>query len=143
MSFWDASAIVPLILPESQSLVVQQRLGRDGQVAVWWGTPVECQSAVERKRRTGELSEAAASAAVRKLDGLRLAWQEVEPAEAIREMALRYLRIHPLRAADALQLAAAFAAAEGRPATLEFLSLDERLVDAARREGFRIVAVDG
>jgi uncharacterized protein len=139
VSLWDASAIVPLILPESQSLAVQERLGRDGQVAVWWGTPVECQSAVERKRRTGELSEAAAGAAARKLDRLRLAWQEVEPTEAIRERALKYLRIHPLRAADALQLAAAFAAAEEQPPTLEFLSLDKRLVEAARREGFRIV----
>jgi len=41
-----------------------------------------------------------------------------------------------LRTADALQLAAEFFAAEARPSTLEFISLDDRLVAAARREGF-------
>jgi hypothetical protein len=53
--------------------------------------------------------------------------------------AQRLLRVHPLRAADSLQLAAAIVAAEGDPATLEFVGLDDRLNDAAAREGFRVV----
>jgi hypothetical protein len=44
--------------------------------------------------------------------------------------------VHPLRAADALQLAAAYVAAERRPATLEFVTLDDRLRLAAMKEGF-------
>jgi predicted nucleic acid-binding protein len=44
--------------------------------------------------------------------------------------------VHPLRAADALQLAAAVVAAEGIPASLSIVTLDERLAAAARREGF-------
>lgn len=51
-----------------------------------------------------------------------------------------FLRVHPLRTADAVQLAAAFRAAEGRPASLEFVSLDERLAAAARIEGFPVVS---
>jgi len=51
---------------------------------------------------------------------------------------MRLLRIHPLRAADALQLAAALTAAEN-PGALAFVSLDDRLSDAARREGFSIL----
>jgi hypothetical protein len=54
---------------------------------------------------------------------------------------VRFLRVHPLRAADALQLAAAFMAAERRPASLQVVTLDERLADAARREGFALVEV--
>jgi hypothetical protein len=46
--------------------------------------------------------------------------------------------VHPLRAADALQLAAAFAAAERRPASLAIVTLDERLANAARKEGFAV-----
>lgn len=46
----------------------------------------------------------------------------------------------PLRAADSLQLAAAIVAAEREPVTLELVSLDERLADAAAREGFRVLA---
>ena len=43
-------------------------------------------------------------------------WHQVDPSDAIREAAVRFLRVHPLRAADALQLAAAFVVAERRPA---------------------------
>lgn len=57
----------------------------------------------------------------------------------MRESAVRFLRIHPLRAADALQLGAAFIAAERRPTTLQFVTLDDRLADAARKEGFTLV----
>jgi hypothetical protein len=47
--------------------------------------------------------------------------------------------VHPLRAADALQLAAAYAAAEQRPASLDMVTLDERLAIAARNEGFVVL----
>jgi hypothetical protein len=36
-------------------------------------------------------------------------------------------------------LAAAFIAAERRPPSLEVITLDERLADAARKEGFALV----
>jgi hypothetical protein len=49
------------------------------------------------------------------------------------------LRIHPLRSADALQLAAALEASENEPRTLPFVTLDERLARSAVREGFPIV----
>jgi hypothetical protein len=51
------------------------------------------------------------------------------------------LRVHPLRAADALQLAAAFVAAERRPSSLEIVTLDQRLAAAARKEGFGLTDV--
>ena len=50
-----------------------------------------------------------------------------------------FLRVHPLRSADALQLAAAFMAAERRPPSLELVTLDDRLATAARKEGFVLV----
>ena len=53
-----------------------------------------------------------------------------------RPPAARFLRVHPLRADDALQFAAAFAAAERRTASLEIVALDDRLADAAGKEGF-------
>jgi uncharacterized protein len=45
--------------------------------------------------------------------------------EIVRENALRFLRVHPLRAADTLQLAAAFLAAERRAPSLELVTLDD------------------
>jgi hypothetical protein len=47
---------------------------------------------------------------------------------------VRFLRVHLLRGADPLQLAAASMAAERRPSSLEVVTLDDRLTAAARKE---------
>jgi predicted nucleic acid-binding protein len=77
--------------------------------------------------------------ALRRLQQLADAWHEIDPSDAIRETAERFLRVHPLRAADALQLAAAFAASEQRPTSLEIVTLDDPLADVARKEGFAVI----
>jgi predicted nucleic acid-binding protein len=104
----------------------------------WWAAEIECTSAIARRQRQRRLREDVAAEAFARLGALRAGWHEVEPGEEVREAAKRFLRVHDLRTADALQLAAAFFAAEARPATLEFVSLDDRLVAAARREGFLV-----
>ncbi|MDP9191010.1 MAG: hypothetical protein M3P06_04825 [Acidobacteriota bacterium] len=80
-----------------------------------------------------------AAAARSRLNRFAATWQEVQPSDLLRERALRFLRVHELRAADALQLAAGVAAAEERPATLAFVCLDDRLAAAAEREGFPLI----
>ena len=77
--------------------------------------------------------------ALHRLEALRDAWAEIQPSDRVRTFAVRVLRTHPLRAGDALQLAAAIAAAEDHPATLPFVTLDERLGEAAEREGFVVL----
>jgi hypothetical protein len=106
---------------------------------VWWGSAVECISALARLERDGALSSP--TLALQRLQQLSAGWHEIDPSDEIRETAARFLRVHPLRAADALQLAAAFAAAERRPASLEIVTLDDRLADAARKEGFALLDV--
>ena len=76
-----------------------------------------------------------------RLKQLANGWHEIEPSEIIRENAVRFLRVHPPRTAGALQLAAAFLAAERRPSSLEVVTLDDRLADAARKEGFALIDV--
>ena len=136
MKFWDASAIVPLLVAESTTQRVQALARRDPDMLVWWGSQVECVSALARLDRARALDPTAMAIASGLLTELADGWHEIEPSEIVRENAARFLRVHPLRAADALQLAAAFIAAERRPATLELVTLDDRLADAARREGF-------
>jgi predicted nucleic acid-binding protein len=135
MRFWDSSAVVPLLVYEDSTDAAVVRLGEDPAIAVWWGTAVECASAIARLERDGAPSERVAEAFAR-LDELAEVWIEVEPHEEIRMVARRLLRVHPLRAADALQLAAAYLVAERRPATLELLTLDDRVRLAAAKEGF-------
>jgi len=103
------------------------------------GSEVECVSALARLERAAALDAKGMALASNRLTQLSNGWHEIEPSEIVRESAMRFLRVHPLRAADALQLAAAFIAAERRPPSLEVITLDERIADAARKEGFALV----
>jgi predicted nucleic acid-binding protein len=139
MKFWDSSAIVPILVLEAASKAAVAALNADPDVIAWWGTTTECASALARRERDGDVTAEGTSAALSRLDGLRTAWAEVQPVDRVRSTAVRLLRTHPLRAADALQLAAAIAAAEDHPETLPFVTLDEHLAEAASREGFRVM----
>jgi predicted nucleic acid-binding protein len=139
MRFWDASAIVPLLVFEASSRALQALPKQDPTMLVWWGSEVECASAVARIERDGALDPRNAGQAFDRLRQLSRVWHEVEPSDPIRQIAVRFLRVHPLRAADALQLAAAYAAAEHRPTSLDVVTLDERLAVAASKEGFPVL----
>jgi predicted nucleic acid-binding protein len=138
--FWDASAVVPLLLDEAATAGCRAVYGEDSHLLVWWGTELECVSAVSRCEREGIVPAARARQALSRLDALKKRWDEVLAVDLVREQARRLMRVHPLRTADSLQLAAASVAASGRPAGLPFVCLDARLADAASREGFAVVA---
>jgi len=140
--FWDTSAIVPLLVSEESTESARQLYGADPQMIVSWLTPVECASAIARAEHDALLSQSEATEAFARLDEVALVWREVEPSGDVREAARRLLRVHRLRAADALQLAAATLAAERRPASLTLVTLDDRLEAAALKEGF-VVLVPG
>ncbi|MGI8703721.1 MAG: type II toxin-antitoxin system VapC family toxin [Candidatus Limnocylindrales bacterium] len=142
MRFWDSSAVVPLLVAESSSAAVMREYEFDPEVVAWWTTEAECVSALARLEREGSLTAPSMGEGIRRLDGLTRAWREVQPVTAVRTTAIRLLRVHPLRTADALQLGAAIVAAEDHPATLPLVTLDERLAQAAEREGFAIVRPD-
>ena len=110
-------------------------------MVVWWSTPVEVASALARAERARALPPAEVDLARRALEDLMERWNEVLPSDEVRERAQVGLLHHPLRAGDALQLGAALTWARGRPRAHGFFSLDERLVGAARREGFEIVTL--
>lgn len=141
MKFWDASALVPLLVAEVSTRRLLALAAEDPAMLVWWGSEVECASALARVEREAAIDADGIVAAFSRLKQLKAAWHEINPSDAVRETAARFLRVHPLRAADALQLAAAFAAAEGRPASLELITLDERLCTAAQKEGFAVVEI--
>ncbi len=142
MRFWDSSAIVPLLILEETTAAMQALYRSDAEVIVWWGTEVECVSAITRLERATLLEEKATAEALRRMGALARGWHQVEPMDPVRETAKRFLRVHDLRAGDACQLAAAFAASEGRPSTLPFVCLDDRLASAAAREGFPVIGRD-
>ena len=139
MRFWDSSALVPLAVAETHSVALTALAAEDPEMIVWWGSYVECGSAVHRLRREGAFGAAEALGLLATLSALVGAANVVQPGEELSLSALRLLAAHPLRAADALQLAAATIWARGRPAGHVFVSLDERLRTAALLESFTVV----
>ncbi len=138
MKYWDSSALLPLIVLEQTSGVVQGLLTADRDVLTWWASRVEAASALTRLGREGALDGGTLEATFARLEALARTWDEVLPTDAVRDQAIRLLRVHPLRAADALQLAAAVVASEHQPRTLALVTLDQRLREAALREGFAV-----
>lgn len=139
MRFWDSSALIPLLLQEPTSARLQDLLRRDPALAVWWGTPVECASALARRQRDGTVGRSGLRQAQATLDSLRARASEIAPTEEVRSRALRLLAVHSLRAGDALQLAAALIWSQERVRGVGFVCLDDRLRGAAAREGFQVL----
>lgn len=142
MNFWDTSAIMAMLAGEDLAPAAHHVYEGDERMAVWWGTVVECAAAVARRERENALRPEQATGLLGRVDSLAAYWHEVQPDRRIRALARRLLRVHPLKAADGLQLAAALAFAEDNPANVGFVSFDTRLNDAAAREGFVLPAAD-
>lgn len=138
MRFWDSSAVIHLLVAQPQSSAVRQTYEQDPDIVAWWATATECDSALARLERQGALDAASARVAFGYVDRLVQVWNEIQPSSSLRPLARRLMRTHSLRAADALQLAAAYVAAENRPATLVIVCLDVRLRQAASQEGFEL-----
>ena len=109
-------------------------------MVTWAWTHVELVSAVERRAREGAIAPEVRREALKRFSQLADAWDEVADLLPVRRKAIQLLARHPLRAADSAQLAAALVAAESDPAAMVFVCLDERLAEAAEREGFQILS---
>lgn len=139
MRFWDASAVVPLCVEEDSTQPMRDLLATDPDVAIWWGTPVEAASALARLRWMGGIGVTGEQAARKVIAAYRRTWTEMQPSAALRERTMRLLSIHDLRAAESLQLAAAVAWAGETREGRQFVCLDDRLSEVARREEFRVL----
>jgi predicted nucleic acid-binding protein len=139
MKFWDSSAILPLCLHEPRTSLVEKIVREDFEMVAWWGTPIEGYSAFARLRREDILDDVGEQEARACLNQWAKEWTEMEPSLQVRDNAARVLLLHPLRAADSLQLAAALVWANQKGMGHEFVCLDRRLRGAAQREGFSVL----
>ena len=139
MRFWDSSALVPLIISEKETSFCRSLVEKDADILVWMLTPTEILSALHRKARAGGLPPLALDGGKILLSDLENRWSEVIQIELVRQKAARLLAVHTLRAADALQLAAALVAFEDQPEGEELVTFDKNLAEAAKREGFRVI----
>jgi len=139
MRFWDSSALISLVLPEHRSFRVASLLPMNSRMALWWATPVECYGALARANRAGRIAASRFLKAEGTLHSLFAHAVEIEPCGQVRDLASQLAVKHPLRAADALQLAAALDWCDGNTRSESFVCLDDRLRGAAALEGFRVL----
>ena len=139
MRFWDTSAIVPLIVQEPDTVRRERQLCEDSAIAAWWSTRVECASALNRLAREKGMGERDIRTMLADLEALAGDWVEVSPSDRLRQRALRLLRVHPLRAADALRLSACLDLCDHDRAGMIFVCADGRLCEAAEKEGLDVL----
>jgi len=139
LRFWDTSALVPLLVAQDRSPEVERWREEDPAAVTWTLTPVEITSALRRLVREGALAEGIATQAEAFASEVIGGTHVVTDVERVKPLAARLLRVHPLRAADALQLGAALLWADGTPSGLVVHTFDLRLAQAAEREGFRAI----
>jgi len=136
MKFWDSSAIVPLVLDEEETDYCLKTLSDDQEMLIWCLSRLEVMSVLCRRVREGVLNERYFQVAKRHLSDLIERAYKVKAIEKVKQRALRLLEVHPLRAADACQLASALVATQEDPGRLVIVCFDERLKNAAIKEGF-------
>lgn len=140
MRYWDTSALVPLLVEEEGTDLVQAWLREDASVATWALTRLELNSAIERRFREGALTAVQRRDLLARCERFAATWGEVADVLAVRARAQPMLARNDLRAADAAQLGAASLLADGLVQSLEVVCLDRRLAAAADREGFRVLS---
>ena len=143
MKYWDASALVPLLVVEPGSTAVRSLLAEDRHIVTWAWTRTEIVGAIERRAREASLSRAQRRELLDRLAAFADSWDEVTEILAVRSRANALLARHPLRAADAGQLGAALLVQEQLAAPLSFVCLDSRLAYAAELESLRIIPEPG
>jgi predicted nucleic acid-binding protein len=139
-AFWDASALVHVCLP-GQGSGRAKKLLRTAPTVTWWATTIEVRGALNRLHREGVISKPALQASWERLSGLLRASRCIEPVEIVRELALAQLDRFPLKAGDALQLAAALVWCRQRPYRRKFICNDRQLHSAADELGFEVATV--
>lgn len=132
--YFDASALVKRYVRERGSTAIR-RLLTSGIAATSRLSEIEVASAIVRRAREGAFTSRARD---RMLAALQNDFPALLVVELIPEIALNarsLLLRHPLRAGDAIQLASCLYLRRELDQPVPFIGFDERLVEAARREG--------
>jgi predicted nucleic acid-binding protein len=135
LAFWDTSALVPLCAHQGITPRVVA-LYRSYGVVVWWTTPVEIASALRRLVRMKQLTPDDWTVSRRLALELAETWRVIHPSNSLRAGAIQLVDRYDLKAADALQLAAALEWCEKIPQGKVFLAADQKLRETAVLSGF-------
>ena len=127
-----------LCLQQSGTSAGRRYARRFPRKVIWWGTPVEIESAISRLHANKKIDDEGFLHARRTWQTLQQSTQEIQPHQRVREMAESIPHGYGLRALDAFQLAAALEWCSEKPRHRAFVTFDVKLGDAARKAGFSV-----
>jgi len=140
--YLDTSALVKLYVEEDGSPMVRKWVDEADAVATSIIAFVEARAAFARRRREKRISSAAHARLVRYFEADWDRYLVLEATEPLIRRAGKLTDIHPLRAYDAIHLAAAKILRERLAEPVSFASWDARLVFAARKEGLEVIPLN-
>ncbi len=138
IAYMDTSAMVKLYLSEPGS-EASLRLWRESQgITVSAVGYAELVAAFHRKRREGIVSREGLTRAIR---SFKSDWDSVQVVPVSPQLNRRIDRLvadHPLRGFDTIHLASALTVRDAVGEELLFVSADQRLLEAAQKEGLNV-----
>ena len=140
--FLDTSALVKLYVEEKGTAKVLSLVAdKDSGGAVILDLAlIESRSAIRRRERDGDISGADANRILDRLESDSSSSFLVQPSTpAVMEEAARLIDRYPLRAYDAIQLAACLVVRSCLPGALRFVCADAQPCTAASREGLTVL----
>jgi predicted nucleic acid-binding protein len=139
LRYWDSSALIPLLLTEPRTPEILEIYRQDPAMAVWCLTPYEIWAAIARRRKEGRLRSPDIRTLRVRLSALARDWTVIRDPDAIGKTAYRILDVHGLGPAQAIQISAALAIVGGSADEIPFVTLDDRVAQAAIAEGLSIM----
>lgn len=140
LAYFDTSTLVKNYVRETGSSRVRALLARYEFLSSAI-TPIELQSAVQRRHRQREITQANYNSIISRVANDRSYWQLVEVVPQVLSKAEELINTENIRTLDAIHIASAIIIQESFPTPLPFISADERQLAAAQNCELSVIAI--
>ena len=140
LAYFDTSALVKNYVREAGSSRVRALL-TSYEFLSSAITPIELQSAVQRRHRQRAISQPHYKSIISRLAGDRSYWQLVEVVPQVLSKAEELAVTENVRTLDAIHIASAMIIQASFPTRLPFISADERQLAAAQNCKLTVIAI--
>jgi predicted nucleic acid-binding protein len=140
VAYFDTSALVKNYVREAGSSRARALLRRYGFLSSAI-TPIELQSAVQRRRRQREITQPNYNSVISRVASDRSYWQLVEIVPQVLSKAEELVVTENVRTLDAIHIASAMIIQDAFPTLLPFISADERQLAAAQNCKLSVIAI--
>lgn len=140
LAYFDTSALVKNYVREAGSPRVRALLTRYEFLSSAI-TPIELQSAVQRRHRQGEIAQSNYKSIVSRVASDRSYWQLVEVVPQVLSKAEELVMTENVRTLDAIHIASAMIIQHSFSTLLPFISADARQLAAAQNCKLHVIAI--